>query len=300
MGLLALHTGLAGSGKGTCAQEGHIPGETLRVAQENERILLIAPDEKHYLVRLRAGHQFHTSKGIIEHDHIIGHPFGRTILSHLNHRFVVLFPSIYDKLMRLTRRSQIIYPKEIGQILLKLDVGPGDRIIEAGTGSGALAIALAHAVQPDGMVYSYERREDMLTGARRNLADAGLLDQVALAQRDIAQGFDQQDVDGLFLDVREPWEYLTQVREALADGGFFGALVPTTNQVSDLLAEMERHPFISTEVLEILLRHYKPVPARLRPRDHMVGHTGFLIFARKIRPYEEPVADPGGQDAPSP
>jgi tRNA (adenine57-N1/adenine58-N1)-methyltransferase len=94
-------------------------------------------------------------------------------------------------------------------------------------------------------------------------------------------------VDALFLDVREPWLYLEQVCDALADGGFFGSLVPTTNQVSDLLAEMERHPFISTEVLEIMLRHYKPVPARLRPRDHMVGHTGFLVFARKIRPLDQ-------------
>jgi tRNA (adenine57-N1/adenine58-N1)-methyltransferase len=264
----------------------------LKIAQANERILLIAPDGKHYLLRLQAGRQFHTNKGILDHDRLIGAPFGRYVLSHLDQPFMLLRPSLHDKLMRLSRRSQIIYPKEIGQILLKLDVGHGNQIIEAGTGSGALAIALAHAVQPDGMVYSYEKRPDMLTRARRNLAEADLPDYVTFIEKDIAEGFDQVDVDALFLDVREPWEYLPQVCAALSDGGFFGALVPTTNQVSDLLAEMQRRPFIDVEVLEILLRHYKPVPARLRPHDHMVGHTGYLIFARKVRPLEETWAEP--------
>jgi tRNA (adenine57-N1/adenine58-N1)-methyltransferase len=151
-----------------------------------------------------------------------------------------------------------------------------------------LAIALAHAVQPDGMVFSHEVREDMLALARRNLEMAGLANYVQLIQRDIAEGFAVEDADSLFLDVREPWCYLRQTCEALRDGGFFGAIVPTTNQVSLLLAEMERHPFMSVEVMEILLREYKPVPARLRPQDRMVAHTGFLIFARKVALLQKP------------
>jgi len=257
-------------------------GLLLKVAHEDDLVLLIGSDAKRYLVRLRAGDRFHTHKGIIDHDDLIARPLGREVFSHLDQRFVALLPSIHDLLMNVRRASQIIYPKEIGQILLKLDVGDGKRVIEAGTGSGALTIALAHFVGPHGLVFSYEIREDMINLARHNLEAVGLADRVRLIHRDIAEGFTETDVDALFLDVREPWDYLHQVCAALEDGGFFGALVPTTNQVSDLLAAMGRHPFSSVEVLEILLRKYKTVPARLRPQDQMVGHTGFLIFARTV------------------
>jgi tRNA (adenine57-N1/adenine58-N1)-methyltransferase catalytic subunit len=257
-------------------------GNVLRIAQAHDLVILLARDGKRYLTHLRPGDRFHTNRGYIEHDSLIGQPLGREVLSQLGQSFMVLRPSLHDLLMNLKRVSQIIYPKEIGQILLKLDVGNSKRIIEAGTGSGALTIALAHGVQPGGRVYSYELREDMLKVARRNLEMAGLLDYVQFVQRDIAEGFTETDVDALFLDVREPWSYLAHVCAALSDGGFFGALVPTTNQVSWLLAEMGRYPFASIEVMEILLRAYKPVAARLRPQDVMVGHTGFLIFGRKV------------------
>jgi tRNA (adenine57-N1/adenine58-N1)-methyltransferase len=245
---------------------------------------MIARDGKRYLVRLRPGDRFHSHRGMIDHDEIIGQPLGRQIRSHLGQTFIILRPSLYDLLMNVKRSSQIIYPKEIGQILLRLDAGNGKRIIEAGTGSGALTIALAHSVQPDGMVYSYEVREDMQNLARKNIERAGLSAYVQLVQRDIVDGFDESEVDAVFLDVREPWDYMGQVCDALGDGGSFGALVPTTNQISWLLSEMERYPLISIEVLEVLIRKYKPVPARLRPQDIMVGHTGYLIFARKIAP----------------
>ena len=253
------------------------------LAQANDRVLLISADGKRFLVTLLPGGCFHTHMGKIAHDELIGNPLGRRVLSHLGHPFILLRPSIHDLLMNVKRVTQIIYPKEIGQILLKLDVGAGKRIIEAGSGSGALTIALAHCVQPDGLIYSYETRADMLKAARRNVERAGFADQVQWHQRDISEGFEQTNVDALFLDVREPWEYLSQVETALADGGFFGALLPTTNQVSELLAELQRRSaFISIEVLEMFLRRYKPVPQRLRPRDTMIGHTGYLVFARKI------------------
>jgi tRNA (adenine57-N1/adenine58-N1)-methyltransferase len=251
-------------------------------AKENDRVLLMSADGKRYVLCLHAGDRFHTHRGIIDHDDLIGQPLGRKVYSHLRHPFVVMQPSIHDTLMDLRRVTQIIYPKDIGQILLKLDVGLGRRIIEAGTGSGALTIALAHHVQPSGRVYSYEAREDMINVARRNLDTAGLLPYVDLIHRDIAEGFTETDVDALFLDVREPWMYLDAVCAALADGGFFGVLVPTTNQVSDLLAGMVEHPFTMLEVQELLLRKYTPVPQRLRPEDRMVAHTGYLIFARKL------------------
>lgn len=253
----------------------------MRVAKENERILLVSPQGKRYYVTLRSGDRFHSDKGLIAHDMLIGQPFGQVVPSHLGQPFVLLRPSLYDELMHLKRVSQIIYPKELGMILLKLDVRCGAQIIEAGTGSGALTMALANGVMPFGRVYSYETRGEMIRAAQRNLAQVGLLDYVNFFERDIAEGFAQCDVDSLFLDVREPWGYLPQVCQALADGGFFGALVPTTNQVAALLYELERYPFLDVEVLEMMLREYKAVPGRLRPNDIMVGHTGYLVFARK-------------------
>jgi tRNA (adenine57-N1/adenine58-N1)-methyltransferase len=181
-----------------------------------------------------------------------------------------------------------VYPKEIGYILLKLNVGPGSRIVECGTGSGALTIALAHAVRPDGRVFSYEQREDMIETASKNLANAGLVEWVELKQRDAGEGFDERNADALFLDVRTPWEYLSQAWEALIEGGFFGAIVPTANQVSALIEGLDEHGFHGVEVCEILLRYFKPVAERLRPTDRMVGHTGYLIFARRLAvPYDE-------------
>jgi len=155
-------------------------------------------------------------------------------------------------------------------------------VIEAGSGSGGLTIALARAVAPLGRVYSYENRPDMQRLAMRNITQLGLQEWVEFKLKDIAEGFEETEVDALFLDVRTPWDYLAQAGEALKAGGFFGALVPTTNQVTQLITGLEAHHFCHIEVEEILLRTYKPVAERLRPADIMVGHTGYLVFARWI------------------
>ncbi len=258
------------------------------VAQENDLVLLLSSDEKRFIIRLAPGETLHTHRGTVSHDGIIGRSLGVTVFSHLGKPFVVLEPSTHDLVMDVKRATQIIYPKEIGYLLLKMDIRPGRRVVEAGTGSGALTLALASAVMPDGMVYSYEQRDDLLRLAAKNLDRVGLSAFVQLRQRDIALGFDEDDTDALFLDVRTPWGYLSQAWQALKGGGFFGALVPTTNQVSTLLAALPHYGFADIEVCEILLRQYKPVAARLRPMDRMTAHTGYLIFGRKVLPAEAP------------
>ncbi len=255
----------------------------MNTAQANAYVLLIGPDDKRMLIRLLPGQQLHTHHGFIAHDAIIGQPFGSAVKTQLGHAYALLQPSTYDLVMRIKRASQIIYPKEVGYIVLRMNIVPGTRVIEAGTGSGGLTLALARLVCPDGRVYSYEERDDMLALARQNLERAGALDVVELKQRDVRTGFDERDVDALFLDVREPWLFLAQARAALKGGGFFGSLVPTTNQLSDTLQEMERiGGWADVEVVEILMRHFKPNAERLRPEDRMVAHTGFLLFARAL------------------
>lgn len=256
----------------------------MNIAQENDLVLLIGQDRKQFVVRLQAGGQLQTHRGCINHDELLGRPLGREIHSHLGYPFVVLEPSTFDLVNQLKRTTQIMYPKDIGYILLKLNVMPGSQIVEAGTGSGGLTVALARAVGPDGCLYSYEIRPDILQLAKKNLEALGLAGRVEFKLRDIAQGFDELGVDALFLDVRRPWAYLSQVVEALKDGGFFGAILPTTNQVTELLAALEaQQTFGHIEVEEVLVRPYKAVPARLRPMDRMIAHTGYLVFARKVR-----------------
>jgi tRNA (adenine57-N1/adenine58-N1)-methyltransferase len=255
----------------------------MHVAQKDELVLLIGQDRKQFVIKLEPGGQLQTHRGCLSHDDLLGQPLGREVLSHLGYPFVVLQPSTSDLISQLKRTTQIMYPKDIGYALLKLSVVPGDRIIEAGTGSGGLCLALARAVGPNGMVYSYETRHDILNLARKNLQALGLADRVTFTLRDIAEGFDQTGVDALFLDVRRPWAYLAQVSAALKDSGFFGAILPTTNQVADLVRSLEeQQTFGHIEVEEVLVRPYKAVPNRLRPMDRMVAHTGYLVFARKV------------------
>ncbi len=253
----------------------------MEIASENDLVLLLGKDGKRFIVRLEQGGELHTHRGRISHDDLIGQPWGGEVVSHLGYPFWVVEPSIHDLIMDARRRTQIVYPKESGYILLKMNIRSGSRVIEAGTGSGAFTIALAQAVAPEGRVYSYEEREEMLALAERNLSRVELLDYVELKQRDIAEGFDERDVEALFLDVRSPHHYLFQAREALRCGGFLGAVVPTANQVSNLLRGLEEG-FVDIEVCEIMLRPYKTVAARLRPVDRMVAHTGYLIFARPV------------------
>ena len=253
-------------------------------AQEGDLVFLFSQDYKTFQLILKPGSRAHTHRGIVDHDDLIGQPLGRKLRSHTGHAFWVLEPSTYDLVRQAKRTTQIMYPKDIGYLLLRLNVQPGKRVIECGTGSGGLTLALARAVQPDGRVYSYEYRAEIQDVARGNLERLGLLPYCTLTLRDAAEGFDETEAHALFLDVPAPWHYLEQAHAALRGGGFFGAILPTANQVIALLHGLERSPFAFVEVEDILLRGYKAIPARFRPMDRMVAHTGFLIFARALEP----------------
>lgn len=261
----------------------------MNTAQPGDLILLLAPDGKRILQKLMPGQQLHTHLGFLLHDTLIGARWGALVRTQLGHRFVLLRPSTHDLIMHIRRTTQIVYPKEIGYILLKSNIVPGTRVIEAGTGSGAMTLALARAVQPTGKVYSYEERPEMQVNARKNLEKAGASEFVEFKVRDIRAGFDEHGVDAVFLDVREPWLFIAQAHAALTGGGFFGAFVPTTNQVSEILAELERlGNWVEIEASELLHRFYKTNAERLRPADRMVAHTGYLLFARAVSEQVEP------------
>ena len=254
----------------------------MAVARAGDIVQLVGRDNKNFIIRLATGQRLETHRGIFKHDELIGQELGGEVLSHLGHAFFMIQPSTDDIIRDLKRSSQIIYPKDSGFILMKLSVQSGQTVLEAGTGSGGMTTVLAQSVGPTGHVVSYDIREDMQRRAQRNLEWLGLIDRVTLKLRDIAEGFDETDADAFFLDVPNPWDYTGQVRRALKGGGFFGSILPTTNQVSTLLSAMQRDGYEFIEVCELLLRYYKTVPERLRPVDRMVAHTAFLIFGRPV------------------
>lgn len=247
-------------------------------------VMLISAQGKRYIFKLIEGSQFQTHRGIIEHNAIIGCSWGSNIESHLGSPFVLLQPSLDDILIELKRNTQIMYPKDVGFLLIKMGIGPGVSVVEAGTGSGGLTSALAYIVGPEGIVFSYDSRPDIQRLAEKNIQTLGLEQRVRFKLRDIGDGFDEKNVDALFLDVPNPYDYLSQAWKALKLGGAFGAILPTTNQVSILLNGLRRENFGYVEVCETFIRYYKVIPERLRPTDRMVAHTGYLIFARSILP----------------
>ncbi|MBN1202190.1 MAG: tRNA (adenine-N1)-methyltransferase [Anaerolineae bacterium] len=252
------------------------------VITENDIVLLIGKDRRTFIRTVSAGQRFECHLGFVEYDTLIGTRYGEQVSTNIGHKLFVLAPNMDDIILHLQREGQIIYPKDLGYIALKLGIRPGVQVIEAGTGSGALTVMLALLVGDEGHVYSYERRRKMQERAITNVRRMGLLDRVTFHQRDIARGFDERDVHALFLDVRTPWDYLPAAREALRGGGFLGAIVPTMNQVLQLIEPLYNGPWFLLEIEELMLRQYKTIPARVRPDDQMVGHTGFLIFARAV------------------
>lgn len=244
-------------------------------------------DQKTSIIRLEPGTEFHTHRGTIAHDDLIGLPWGTQVSTHLGESLILLRPSTDDMVRNLKRSTQIVYPKDAGYILMKLNIAPGCHVIEAGTGSGGLTLVFARAIQPTGRVISYETRSEIQELARENVKQLGLNRYVDFKERNIAEGFDERGADALFLDVANPWDYLEQAHAALAGGGFFGSILPTANQVINLIAALEAAGFGLIEVEEILLRPYKTVSARLRPKDRLTPYTGYLVFARRLIPSEE-------------
>jgi len=251
-------------------------------ACEGDLAELVGLRHKHFILKLVKGGVFHTHRGILRHDELIGMPWGSQVFSHNGSPFFLLQPPIGDVLRELPRNTQIIYPKELGFILVNMGIGPGQHVVEAGTGSGALTCAFAYIIGSEGRVTSYEVRPDMQNMARRNLDRLGLLERVELKLQSIEAGFDETGVDALFLDLPNPEDYIPQVRCALKSGGFFGSILPTANQVERLLIALRKNDFAFVEVCEIMLRYYKPEPQRFRPTDRMVAHTGYLIFGRPV------------------
>ena len=248
---------------------------------EGDYILLYLTQRKTYLVKVEAGKNFHTHKGFIKFDDLIGKDYGSCILSSLGVEFAVLKPLLRDFVMKSVRKTQITYPKDIALIVMFSGIGPGSRVVEAGTGTGALTTALAHYVKPDGKVYSYEIREEFLKTVEKNLRRAGLIDFVELKNKDVTIGIDESDIDSVILDLATPWLVVPHAYDALKPCGTIVSFSPTIDQVVKTVEALNENGFVDMETVECLMRGMQIERGKTRPQTLMTAHTGYITFARK-------------------
>jgi tRNA (adenine57-N1/adenine58-N1)-methyltransferase len=233
------------------------------------------------MVKMETGKSFHTHKGFIKLDELIGKDFGATVKSSLGIDFAALKPSLTDYIMKSSRQTQITYPKDAALIVMFSGIGPGSRVAESGTGTGALTTALAHYVKPNGKVYSYELREEFQKNAEKNLKRAHLLDFVELKSGDVTAGIEERDLDAVILDLAVPWLVVPHAYEALKPSGTLVSFSPTIDQVVKTTEALKENSFVLIETVECLMRAMQVERGKTRPHTMMTGHTGYITHARK-------------------
>lgn len=250
-----------------------------------EAVLLIDRRDKRYLVHLQTDATFHFHGGHVAHAELIGAEEGIEVTSSKGYRLTAYRPRLVDHIMQMPRQTAIIYPKDLAAILLWADVHPGATVFESGMGSGALTMALLRAVGPEGRVIVYEARAAFIQSARANIeAFLGPVPNLVVHERDTYAGIDERDLDRVLLDLPEPWQAVPHAAQALRAGGFLCAYSPSTTQVQTTVQTLRAHGFGDVESLETLYRPWHVQGQSVRPAQQMVGHTGFLTFARRLAP----------------
>jgi tRNA (adenine57-N1/adenine58-N1)-methyltransferase len=253
--------------------------------EPGERILLVDQRGRRYLVKLRAGETWHSHGGGLPHDLLIGSPEGTQVHSATGMGFRAFRPRMADFVLKMPRGAQVVYPKDVGAILVEADVFPGARVLEAGTGSGALTMALCRAVGPDGRVVSYDLRPEFQATAAQNLETflgklPPWLELRVGDVRDVAAGGER--FDRVVLDLPEPWQTLEALEHVLEPGGIVCGYLPTTGQVQQLVLALEGRGYEHLETFEVLHRSWHVTARSVRPDHRMVAHTGFVTVARRM------------------
>ncbi len=248
---------------------------------EGDDIFLYLDRKRTYLVRVESDKSFHTHKGYIQLGDLIGKEYGTRIASSMSIEFVALKPNIRDYIFKTNRRTQISYPKDISLIIMFSGIGPGSRVVEAGTGTGALTSAIAHYIKPAGRVYTYDVRQEFQKNAEKNLERAGLLEYVELKEGDVTEGIEEKDLDAVILDMATPWLVVPHAYNALKGSGMLVSFSPTIDQVVKAVEALTDYGFVGIETVETLMRFMQVVRGKTRPQTVMTGHTGYLTFARK-------------------
>lgn len=248
---------------------------------KNEVVVLVDKDFKRYFVNTGGKTDKIRGVGVLSPGDLIGLDYGKK-LTIGNKDFWIFKPSLMDKLKGLKRRAQIILPKDSAQIIMNCSIESGHKVLEAGIGSGSLTIALANTVAPDGKVISYEIREDFIEHALQNLKTMKMDKFVLIKNKDVTKGIDEKNLDAIVLDIPNPWDAVSHAWKALKVGGYLCCYSPLISQVEKTVHEIRKHGFIEVKTFENIQREMVVSKHGTRPSFNMLGHTGYLTFARKI------------------
>jgi tRNA (adenine57-N1/adenine58-N1)-methyltransferase len=243
-------------------------------------VLIFFDNRRTFLTRV-AERRLHTHRGYIDLQELVGYPYGSRFETNAGRSFYALRPSIEDYVRRFRHRTQVMYIKDLSYALSWMGVGPGQRVFEAGTGSGASTAAMANLVRPAGMVYSYDINEQSVEIARKNLERIGLSPYAEIRLQDTYEAISESDLDSALLDLPEPWMALPKLQVALKPSGRMATFSPTINQVERTVMAMERIDFLPVQTIEIIVRQYRVKEGMTRPETLMIGHTGYLTLAVK-------------------
>jgi len=252
-----------------------------QIIKEGDSVLLYLNRKRTYLVKVEKEKSFHTHKGFIQLGELIGKKYGTRTASSMGVEFVALKPALRDHVFKMLRKTQITYPKDIALIIMFSGAGPGSRVVEAGTGTGALTSALAFYVKPAGHVYSYEVRKEFIETALKNLERAGVSEYVDVKNKDVTEGIDEREVDAVVLDMATPWLVVSHAYSALKGSGVLVSFSPTIDQVVKTVEAMKENEFVDIQTVECLMRRMQTERGKTRPETLMTGHTGYITFARK-------------------
>ena len=263
------------------------------IIKENDLIFLILDLRRRWLIQVKAGGNFHTHKGIIEFDDIVGKKYGSVVFSRPHetqgYKFFVLKPLPSDYVIYMARKTQIIYPEDAGMILLYSGISPGCIVVEAGCGSGALTCILGTYVRPNGHVYSYDIREKSLKRAKSNITKANLDDVITIQYGDIIEDkFEHTNVDAVVLDIATPWDAIGNARDYLKFSGTLVSFSPTIEQVKKTVLALKENDFFEINTYELIKRRIQVKENATRPEGRMIGHSGYLTFGKKIENLKNP------------
>lgn len=261
--------------------------------QDNDLIFLILDERRRWLMEVKPGGTFHTHRGIIEFNDIIGKKFGTCVFSRpyesAGYKFFVLKPLPSDYILHMARKTQIIYPEDAGLILIYSGIGPGSMVIEAGSGSGALSCILGNYVRPNGHVYSYDIREKSLNRAKKNVARANLEDYITIKFGNILEDeLPHKNIDSVVLDMPQPWQAIEIVKNYLKLSATIVSFSPTIEQVKKTTFALKENEFIEINTYELIKRRIQVKPNATRPETRMVGHSGYITFGRKLNNIKNP------------
>jgi tRNA (adenine57-N1/adenine58-N1)-methyltransferase len=251
--------------------------------EEGAYVLFFYQTNKNWLTKVEKSGKLHTHVGFIDFDEILGHDYGSSVITSKQKKVYLMEPTIYDFVMKSDRKTQIVYPKDLGYIAIKTGLKCGSTVLEIGTGSASLTTFFASLVGPSGHVFTYDVNEEFMEIAKKNLKKAGMEQNVSMFKRDLtSEGLELSDIDIAIIDLGDPWNVLAIVHKCLKNSGFVAVICPTMNQLEKTSKQMNEVGFIDIESTELFIRNIEAREGKTRPSMRMIGHTTYLLFGRKI------------------